>query len=91
MLAAILNPRGFAVAGVAIRSSAHVRFPGQLHDIKGRDPVVAGERRAAANPVTYVDRRPERSGDDGPLDRAPSWDLVAAWLDRRLRPGHRER
>jgi acetyl esterase/lipase len=33
-LAEILNPYGFAVAGVAIRSSANARFPGQLHDIK---------------------------------------------------------
>jgi acetyl esterase/lipase len=29
-----LNPAGFAVAGVAIRSSSATRFPGQLHDIK---------------------------------------------------------
>jgi acetyl esterase/lipase len=33
-LAAILNPRGFAVAGVAIRSSANAQFPAQLYDIK---------------------------------------------------------
>jgi len=29
-----LNPAGFAVAGVSIRSSQQVKFPGQLHDIK---------------------------------------------------------
>lgn len=29
-----LVPAGFAVAGVSIRSSDHVQFPGQLHDIK---------------------------------------------------------
>jgi acetyl esterase/lipase len=29
-----LNPAGYAVAGVSIRSSAQVKFPGQLHDIK---------------------------------------------------------
>ena len=29
-----LNPAGFAVAGVAIRSSWATQFPGQLHDIK---------------------------------------------------------
>lgn len=29
-----LNKAGFAVAGVSIRSSAQVNFPGQLHDIK---------------------------------------------------------
>lgn len=29
-----LNPAGFAVAGVSIRSSSQVKFPGQLHDIK---------------------------------------------------------
>jgi acetyl esterase/lipase len=34
-VAAHLNPHGFAVAGVAIRSSSQARFPAQLHDIKG--------------------------------------------------------
>ena len=34
VVAAALNPRGYAVAGVAIRSSANAQFPGQLHDIK---------------------------------------------------------
>jgi acetyl esterase/lipase len=33
-LAAQLNPAGYAVAGVSIRSSSQVVFPGQLHDIK---------------------------------------------------------
>ena len=33
-LAARLNPAGYAVAGVSIRSSSQVKFPGQLHDIK---------------------------------------------------------
>lgn len=33
-LAAVLNPRGYAVAGVAIRSTAQTQFPGQVHDIK---------------------------------------------------------
>jgi acetyl esterase/lipase len=34
ILAAQLNPAGYAVAGVSIRSSFQVEFPGQLHDIK---------------------------------------------------------
>lgn len=34
-VAAQLNPRGFAVAGVAIRSSGQAQFPAQLYDIKG--------------------------------------------------------
>jgi acetyl esterase/lipase len=34
MVAAHLNPAGFAVAGVSIRSSAQTHFPGQLYDIK---------------------------------------------------------
>jgi acetyl esterase/lipase len=34
VFAAELNRHGFAVAGVSIRSSAQVKFPGQLHDIK---------------------------------------------------------
>jgi len=33
-IAAQLNPAGYAVAGVSIRSSSQVTFPGQLHDIK---------------------------------------------------------
>ncbi len=34
IVAAQLNPAGYAVAGVSIRSSSQVKFPGQLHDIK---------------------------------------------------------
>jgi acetyl esterase/lipase len=34
-VAAQLNPHGFAVAGVAIRSSGQAQFPAQLYDIKG--------------------------------------------------------
>jgi acetyl esterase/lipase len=33
-LAARLSPAGYAVAGVSVRSSSQVLFPGQLHDIK---------------------------------------------------------
>jgi len=33
-LAERLNPAGYAVAGVSIRSSSQVHFPGQLHDVK---------------------------------------------------------
>jgi acetyl esterase/lipase len=33
-IAAQLNPAGYAVAGVSIRSSSQVKFPGQLHDMK---------------------------------------------------------
>jgi acetyl esterase/lipase len=33
-LALRLNPAGYAVAGVSIRSSSQVKFPGQVHDIK---------------------------------------------------------
>lgn len=34
-VAAELNPHGFAVAGVSIRSSSQAKFPAQLYDIKG--------------------------------------------------------
>jgi acetyl esterase/lipase len=34
VVAARLNPRGYAVAGVSVRSSANVKFPGQVYDIK---------------------------------------------------------
>jgi acetyl esterase/lipase len=33
-LAAVLNERGYAVAGVSIRSSRQAKFPAQLHDVK---------------------------------------------------------
>jgi acetyl esterase/lipase len=33
-IAAQLNPIGYAVAGVSVRSSSQVKFPGQLHDVK---------------------------------------------------------
>ena len=46
-LAARLNPAGYAVAGVSIRSSSQVTFPGQLHDIK------AAIRWLRANAATY--------------------------------------
>ena len=34
LVAQQLNPAGYAVAGVSIRSSSQTKFPGQLHDIK---------------------------------------------------------
>ncbi|MFE7278496.1 alpha/beta hydrolase fold domain-containing protein [Streptomyces sp. NPDC057623] len=34
-VAAELNPAGYAVAGVSVRSSSQARFPAQLHDVKG--------------------------------------------------------
>ena len=46
-LALQLNPAGYAVAGVSIRSSSQVKFPGQLHDIK------AAIRWLRANARTY--------------------------------------
>jgi acetyl esterase/lipase len=46
-IAARLMPAGYAVAGVSIRSSAQVVFPGQLHDIK------AAIRWLRANAATY--------------------------------------
>jgi acetyl esterase/lipase len=46
-LAIQLNPAGYAVAGVSIRSSSQVRFPGQLHDIK------AAIRWLRANAASY--------------------------------------
>ena len=46
-LAFRLNPAGYAVAGVSIRSSSQVQFPGQLHDIK------AAIRWLRANAATY--------------------------------------
>jgi acetyl esterase/lipase len=34
VVASYFNPRGYAVAGVAIRSSSFAQFPGQLYDVK---------------------------------------------------------
>lgn len=42
-----MNPAGYAVAGVSIRSSSQVKFPGQLHDIK------AAVRWLRANAAKY--------------------------------------
>ena len=47
-LAAELVPAGYAVAGVSIRSSSQVLFPGQLHDIK------AAIRWLRANAAKYA-------------------------------------
>ncbi|MGW1025001.1 alpha/beta hydrolase fold domain-containing protein [Streptomyces sp. NPDC002577] len=41
-VAAQLVPRGIAVAGVAVRSSDHARFPGQLHDLAAAVRYLAG-------------------------------------------------
>ncbi|WP_416970758.1 alpha/beta hydrolase fold domain-containing protein [Streptomyces sp. 4F14] len=46
-VAAKLNPAGYAVAGVSVRSSSQARFPAQLHDIK------AAIRWLRANAKTY--------------------------------------
>jgi acetyl esterase/lipase len=46
-LAAALGPAGYAVAGVAIRSSRQAKFPAQLHDIK------AAVRWLRANAARY--------------------------------------
>ena len=46
-IAAQLLPAGYAVAGVSIRSSSQVQFPGQLHDIK------AAVRWLRANAAKY--------------------------------------
>ena len=43
-----LNPLGYAVAGVSVRSSSQITFPGQLHDIK------AAIRYLRANAGTYA-------------------------------------
>jgi acetyl esterase/lipase len=46
-LAVQLNPAGYVVAGVSIRSSSQVKFPGQLHDMK------AAVRWLRANAARY--------------------------------------
>jgi acetyl esterase/lipase len=70
-LAAQLNPAGYAVAGVSIRSSSQIKFPGQLHDIK------AAIRWLRANAVTYR-FDPERIAIMG--DSSGGWTTAMAAL-----------
>jgi len=64
-----LNKAGYAVAGVSIRSSSQVRFPGQLHDIK------AAIRFLRANAARYgID--PNRIGIMG--DSSGGWTAAMA-------------
>jgi acetyl esterase/lipase len=68
-LAARLNPAGYAVAGVSIRSSSQVKFPGQLHDIK------AAIRWLRANAARY-DLDPNHVGIMG--DSSGGWTAAMA-------------
>jgi acetyl esterase/lipase len=52
-----LNPAGYAVAGVSIRSSSQLKFPGQLHDIKAAIRFLranAAKYRLDANHIAIV-------------------------------------
>src|SRR4051794_920694 len=69
--AAQLNPAGYAVAGVSIRSSSQVRFPGQVHDIK------AAIRWLRANAGTY-NLDASRMGVSG--DSSGGWTTAMAAL-----------
>jgi acetyl esterase/lipase len=69
VVAAKLQPHGFAVAGVAIRSTSTTRFPGQLHDIK------AAIRWLRANAARY-DLDPDRIGIMG--DSSGGWTAAMA-------------
>jgi acetyl esterase/lipase len=70
-LAERLNPAGYAVAGVSIRSSSQVRFPGQLHDIK------AAIRWLRANAASY-ELDPDHVGIMG--DSSGGWTAAMAAL-----------
>ncbi len=70
-VAAQLLPAGYAVAGVSIRSSSQVRFPGQVHDIK------AAIRWLRANAATYR-FDPDRIGIMG--DSSGGWTTAMAAL-----------
>jgi len=68
-VAARLNPVGYIVAGVSIRSSTNVRFPGQLHDMK------AAIRWLRANAATSrID--PDRIAITG--DSSGGWTMAMA-------------
>lgn len=68
-VAAQLIPAGYAVAGVSIRSSSQVKFPGQVHDIK------AAIRWLRKNAATY-NLDPERIGIMG--DSSGGWTTAMA-------------
>jgi acetyl esterase/lipase len=68
-IAAQLLPAGYAVAGVSIRSSSQVQFPGQLHDIK------AAVRWLRANAGKYS-FDPDRIGIIG--DSSGGWTAAMA-------------
>jgi acetyl esterase/lipase len=70
-VAAQLGPLGYAVAGVSIRSSSQVKFPGQLHDIK------AAIRWLRANAARY-NLDPNRIGIMG--DSSGGWTAAMAAL-----------
>jgi acetyl esterase/lipase len=70
-VAARLVPAGYAVAGVSIRSSGQVTFPGQLHDIK------AAIRWLRANAKTYA-LDPDRIAIMG--DSSGGWTTAMAAL-----------
>jgi acetyl esterase/lipase len=70
-LAAQLLPAGYAVAGVSIRSSSQVIFPGQLHDIK------AAVRWLRTNAAKY-NLDPDRIGIMG--DSSGGWTTAMAAL-----------
>lgn len=70
-VAAQLNPAGYAVAGVSIRSSSQVKFPGQLHDIK------AAIRWLRANAARY-NLDPDRVAIMG--DSSGGWTTAMAAL-----------
>lgn len=71
IFAAELVKEGFAVAGVSIRSSAQVKFPGQLHDIK------AAIRWLRSNAARY-NLDPERIAIMG--DSSGGWTTAIAAL-----------
>ena len=70
-VAAQLHPAGYAVAGVSIRSSSQVQFPGQLHDIK------AAVRWLRANAAKY-NLDPDRIAIMG--DSSGGWTTAMAAL-----------
>lgn len=70
-VAAQLLPLGYAVAGVSIRSSSQVQFPGQLHDIK------AAIRWLRANAAKY-NLDPDHIGLIG--DSSGGWTTAMAAL-----------
>lgn len=102
VIAERLGPRGYAVAGVAIRSSSQARYPAQLHDITDALQYVISNAAAYGIDPDAIVTMGESSGGwaaamgalheprvRGAVPMYPPTDFLA--MDSQMRPGSIER